>query len=70
MMQWGDKQEAPNGPPRVHVHTSWGHDAQPQLRCSHCGEPIAARELRVRPRPGATPAQRAEGLLSAEPPPT
>jgi DNA-binding HxlR family transcriptional regulator len=65
LMQWGDRHAAPNGPPRVHVHTACGHDADPRLHCSHCGEPIAPGELKVRPGPGADERQRAEPLLPA-----
>jgi hypothetical protein len=65
LMQWGDRYAAPQGPPRVVVHTGCGHDADPQLICSHCREPLATHEVRVRPGPGASEAQRAEPLLPA-----
>jgi len=64
LLKWGDEYAAPAaGPPRVPVHTVCGHDARPELHCSHCGELIQSTELRVRPGPGATPKQRAEGVL-------
>lgn len=63
LMRWGDTHAAPHGPPRVYVHTTCGHDADPELHCSHCGEAIAPRELKVRPGPGADERQRAEPLL-------
>jgi DNA-binding HxlR family transcriptional regulator len=63
LMQWGDMHAAPDGPPRVYVHATCGHDADPRLHCSHCGEEIRPRELRVRPGPGANERQRAEPLL-------
>jgi DNA-binding HxlR family transcriptional regulator len=64
LVQWGDRHAAtPEGPPRVHVHTACGHDANPRLHCSHCGEPIKRGELKVRPGPGADEQQRAEGIL-------
>ena len=64
LLQWGDKYAAPAaGPPRVPVHASCGHDARPELRCSHCGEVVKASELTVRPGPGATAEQVAEGVL-------
>ena len=63
LMQWGDHHAAPDGPPRVYVHTACGHDADPQLHCAHCGELIAPRELKVRPGPGADERQLAEPLL-------
>ncbi|HYF27274.1 MAG TPA: helix-turn-helix domain-containing protein [Baekduia sp.] len=66
LMQWGDRHAAPpGGPPRVHVHTTCGHDADPRLVCGHCGDVLRARELRVRPGPGADEAQLAEPLLPA-----
>ncbi|HMD57574.1 MAG TPA: helix-turn-helix domain-containing protein [Solirubrobacteraceae bacterium] len=64
LMQWGDRHATPPaGPPRVHVHTVCGHDADPQLTCAHCGQSIGAVELKVRPGPGANAQQRAEPLL-------
>jgi DNA-binding HxlR family transcriptional regulator len=63
LMQWGDDYAAPNGAPRIPVHSACGHDAHPRLRCSHCGEIIKPSHLRVRPGPGATPEQIAEGVL-------
>ncbi|MDE3069734.1 MAG: helix-turn-helix transcriptional regulator [Acidobacteriota bacterium] len=65
LMQWGDKHAAPAGPPRVYVHTACGHDADPQLRCGHCGAALAPSELKVRPGPGANVLQRSEPLLPA-----
>ena len=53
LLQCGDRYAAPAGPPRVLVHSSCGHDAEPELHCGHCGEAIAPSELRVRPGPGA-----------------
>jgi DNA-binding HxlR family transcriptional regulator len=63
LLQWGDAHAAPHGPPRVYVHTPCGHDADPRLHCSHCGEVIERGELQTRPGPGATPEQIAAGVL-------
>jgi DNA-binding HxlR family transcriptional regulator len=64
LLQWGDKHAAPpDGPPRVHVHTACGHDAHPRMHCSHCGEPLDAPDLKVRPGPGANKRQQHEPLL-------
>jgi DNA-binding HxlR family transcriptional regulator len=64
LVQWGDKYvHAEQGPPRIHVHTVCGHDANPELVCSHCGERIGPGELKVRPGPGANARQLAEPLL-------
>jgi DNA-binding HxlR family transcriptional regulator len=66
LLQWGDEHAVPPaGPPRVFVHSSCGHDADPSLHCGHCGEPIAPTDLQVRPGPGADAAQRAHPLLPA-----
>jgi len=63
LLRWGDQYAAPDGPPRVYVHTACGYDADPQLHCTHCGESIVPRELKVRPGPGANERQLAEPLL-------
>jgi DNA-binding HxlR family transcriptional regulator len=56
LMAWGDRHAAPGGPPRIVVHRSCGHDAHPELTCTHCGEAIGPRETAVRPGPGAVAA--------------
>jgi DNA-binding HxlR family transcriptional regulator len=64
LLNWGDEYAAPAaGPPRVQVHRTCGHDAHPQLHCSHCGEVIRPGELEARPGPGASAKQLAEGVL-------
>ncbi|HEY6779619.1 MAG TPA: helix-turn-helix domain-containing protein [Thermoleophilaceae bacterium] len=63
LMDWGDRYAAPEGPPRVVVHTACGHDAHPIRICSHCGEPLKVGETVSRPGPGADERQRAEGAL-------
>ena len=66
LMQWGDRHVyGDDAAPRVLVHSACGHDAHPALRCSHCDEEIGAREMRVRPGPGADAEQRAHPLLPA-----
>jgi DNA-binding HxlR family transcriptional regulator len=63
LLGWGDVYAAPNGPPRVQVHIPCGHDAHARLHCSHCGEVVERGQMQSRPGPGATPEQRAEGVL-------
>jgi DNA-binding HxlR family transcriptional regulator len=63
LLQWGDKHVYGSRPPRVLVHEACGHDADPSLHCSACGDEIDARELRVRPGPGADREQRSDPLL-------
>jgi DNA-binding HxlR family transcriptional regulator len=67
LAQWGDKYAAPGGAPRVYVHRTCGHDAEPQLRCGNCGALLEPRDLQVRPGPGADAQQRAEALLPLAP---
>jgi DNA-binding HxlR family transcriptional regulator len=63
LLQWGDAHAAPDGPPRVLVHSRCGHDAAPALHCAHCDEELGPAELRVRPGAGANERQRSEPLL-------
>ncbi len=53
MRQWGDKYAAPDGPPLELVHKRCGAISQARMMCSACGEPIAARDVRAVPGPGA-----------------
>ena len=51
---WGDRWTAGQaGPPvRLH-HQRCGHDTEPTVCCSHCGEPIEHQDLVARNGPGA-----------------
>jgi DNA-binding HxlR family transcriptional regulator len=53
MRQWGDRWEAPEGPPVVLEHRSCGHLVDVVPTCSHCGEPLDSRSVRVHAGPGA-----------------
>lgn len=53
LMRWGDLYNAEAGAPVVLVHEGCGHEADPRLTCSHCGEEIDPREMRPEPGPGA-----------------
>lgn len=54
LRQWGDRWEAPHGPPLVIEHKACGHQALMVPTCSACGEPMDARSVRALPGPGAT----------------
>ena len=56
LREWGDRWEAPNGPPVEMVHRSCGHIASAALVCSECGEPLERRELQMVRGPGANAA--------------
>lgn len=53
LMAWGDKYEAPDGPPVIFRHEC-GHSAGHKLVCAHCGERVSPRAVRVVAGPGAT----------------
>jgi DNA-binding HxlR family transcriptional regulator len=53
IMQWGDRYLNDDCAPVTLVHKSCGHETQPRLACSHCGEPVGARDVRAEAGPGA-----------------
>jgi len=54
MVGWGDKWLAgKDGPPTLYRHHACGEVSQVDLRCSHCGEPMHAKDVDVLPGPGA-----------------
>jgi DNA-binding HxlR family transcriptional regulator len=61
MMHWGDTWEAPDGPPRLLIHTACGHATHAVATCAHCGEPLEPNEIHTSPGPGATEEQIALG---------
>ena len=56
IMRWGDKHLAgDDGPPLVLRHRC-GHDAAPDVVCSHCGETLRSRDVTPEPRRRTTTA--------------
>jgi DNA-binding HxlR family transcriptional regulator len=56
IVHWGDEHMAgARGRPMLYQHLRCGHDFDPVVACSACGEALEAREVRVRPGPGARP---------------
>ena len=53
LMAWGDRYEAPNGPPVVFEHEC-GHAAGHRVVCEHCGDDVRASAVRAVAGPGAT----------------
>lgn len=48
LVQWGNTYMADErGAPLVHIHKTCGHRMSPVTVCSHCGEPVTARDIRV-----------------------
>lgn len=53
LSRWGDKYlDDGNGPPVQYLHTTCDHPAAPHVTCSHCGEEIDVRDVRIRQLPG------------------
>jgi len=54
LVAWGDRWTAEESgvPGRIH-HPRCGHDTEPTVCCSHCGEPIGYRDVIMRAGPGA-----------------
>jgi len=57
MRQWGDRWEAPDGPPVVMQHDTCGHIGPFVPICEGCGEPLTRAELIPLAGPGALPGQ-------------
>jgi len=54
IVHWGDVHMAgKKGRPMLHTHHLCGKDFDPLMVCSECGEPLTARQVRVRPGPDA-----------------
>ncbi len=54
LVHWGDAHyTGPQGPPMLHRHKACGHDFRAVLACSHCAEPVSARDVVAHPRPVA-----------------
>lgn len=54
IVHWGDVHYAGEaGPPLLHRHRACGCDFEPVTTCSECGAAVTAREVEVRPGPGA-----------------
>ena len=54
IVHWGDAHLAGRkGRPLIHTHDLCGQDFDPVMVCSQCAEPVLARQVRVRPGPGA-----------------
>ncbi|WP_433685323.1 winged helix-turn-helix transcriptional regulator [Nocardia sp. CA-119907] len=56
MTAWGDRWLAGEaGPPIVARHDTCGHDADAEVVCSHCKQPLASNDVTPRPGPGYPP---------------
>ncbi len=54
VVHWGDVHMADRkGRPLVHRHVSCGHDFDPVLKCSECGDEVSPRDVKIMLGPGA-----------------
>jgi len=53
LREWGDRWDAPDGPPVELEHLTCGERVTSVLTCSHCGEPLERGDVRARRGPGA-----------------
>lgn len=63
LREWGDRWEAPDGPPVEVVHRSCGHPTHIVPTCSECGERLELADLRARRGPGADPSSAVAAAL-------
>ena len=52
LREWGDRWAAPDGPPTVLRHKTCDHATHVVPTCSHCGEQLQRRDVRIVPGPG------------------
>jgi DNA-binding HxlR family transcriptional regulator len=69
LREWGDRWEAPHGPPVEILHRGCGNVMHLVPTCSECGEALTVFDLKARRGPGATDAtpwrgERSEGAAS------
>src|SRR4051794_37940386 len=65
LAQWGDRYDAPAGPPTLFVHRGCGGAVSDRRICEACGAPLDVRDVQAVPGPGA--AERPGSLLGARP---
>jgi DNA-binding HxlR family transcriptional regulator len=53
LTKWGDRYEAPDGPPRRFLHRGCGGEVTEHATCAKCGSTLSVRDVETRPGPGA-----------------
>lgn len=54
IMRWGDEHLLRDHGPPVVLRHACGHEAEPVVVCSHCGEPLHPHDVTPEPGPGAS----------------
>ncbi|MEV0715013.1 helix-turn-helix domain-containing protein [Asanoa sp. NPDC050611] len=52
LTEWGDRWEAPDGPPLLYVHSTCGGAVRQQTACENCGPVPDPEEIQTHPGPG------------------
>jgi DNA-binding HxlR family transcriptional regulator len=65
LARWGDKHDAPDGPPVLFVHRDCGGAVSGHRICEDCGAELEVRDVRAIRGPGARP--RPESVLAGPP---
>jgi DNA-binding HxlR family transcriptional regulator len=65
LLQWGDRYEAPSGPPIVIEHRGCGGELDDRRRCKRCGEELEVWQVTRRHGPGWTGRGPGEPVRSA-----
>lgn len=53
LMEWGDRYQAPDGPPRLMGHAGCGGQVHLTVNCDGCGCTLTPETLTTRPGPGS-----------------
>lgn len=56
LLEWGDRYNAPDGPPRVMTHAVCGCQIRLQMFCDNCGTTVTPNAVSTRAGPGSAPA--------------
>lgn len=57
LTEWGDRWDAPQGPPIIYRHQTCGGRVSTSLRCESCDDTLEATRIIAEPGPGALPGQ-------------
>lgn len=52
LLRWGDRYEAPDGPPIILRHRDCGGELGERRICARCGQALGPRDVRAEPGPG------------------
>jgi DNA-binding HxlR family transcriptional regulator len=65
LVQWGDKNFATDGPPRLFEHAEDGGRLAPDLTCETCHRPVDVSDIQAVPGPGVAKIARPDAVHAA-----